>query len=76
VVQDRDGTVRTLVWPDHMARVARIYEHWRVHRRWWGQPVRRDYYRLETADGRGHTRARTIFHDLETDRWWLERRSR
>jgi DNA polymerase-4 len=76
VVQDHGGTVRTLVWPDHMARVARIYEHWRVHRRWWGQPVRRDYYRLETADGRGHTRVRTLFHDLETDRWWLERRSR
>jgi len=32
--------------------------------------VRRDYYRLETDDGR----VRVVFRDLEGERWWLERR--
>jgi hypothetical protein len=51
--------------------VAQIYEHWRERRRWWARPRRRDYYRAETDDGQ----MRVVFRDLESDRWWLERRS-
>ena len=65
-----DGLPRALVLPDHMLPVARVYEHWRERRRWWARPVRRDYYRLETDDGR----VRVVFRDLEGERWWLERR--
>jgi hypothetical protein len=72
VVRDAQNKVRALVWPDHLARVVRLYEHWRVRRRWWGRPIRRNYYRLET----GEPQVRVVFHDLETDRWWLERRTR
>jgi nucleotidyltransferase/DNA polymerase involved in DNA repair len=72
VVKNAHGKVQALAWPDHLTRVVRLSEHWRVRRRWWGKPIRRNYYRLETAE----PRVRVVFHDLETDRWWLERRSR
>jgi nucleotidyltransferase/DNA polymerase involved in DNA repair len=78
VVKNADGKVQALVWPDHLAGVVRLYEHWRVRRRWWGRPIRRNYYRLETAEPRVRANhgVRVVFHDLETDRWWLERRAR
>ncbi len=65
-----DGLPRALVLPDRILPVAQVYEHWRERRRWWARPVRRDYYRLETDDGR----VRVVFRDLEGERWWLERR--
>jgi nucleotidyltransferase/DNA polymerase involved in DNA repair len=71
VVKNVNGKVQALAWPDHLTRVVRLSEHWRVRRRWWGKPIRRNYYRLETAE----PRVRVVFHDLETDRWWLERRT-
>jgi DNA polymerase-4 len=71
VILDGDGQPRALVWSDRILPVAQIYEHWRERRRWWARPRRRDYYRAETDDGQ----VRVVFRDLESDRWWLERRS-
>ncbi|MGD1993822.1 MAG: DNA polymerase Y family protein [Anaerolineae bacterium] len=71
VTRDPQGQPRALVWSDHIRPVAQIYEHWRERRRWWARPRRRDYYRAETDDGQ----MRVVFRDLESDRWWLERRS-
>jgi len=53
------------IWP-----VATVYESWRERRRWWGRPVLRDYYRLETRDGL----ARVVYCDLRSGQWLLERR--
>lgn len=65
-----DGTPRTLVWRDRLHPVVAIYESWRERRRWWGRPVERDYYRLETADGH----VRVIFQEVQCKGWLLERR--
>jgi DNA polymerase-4 len=65
-----EGSPRSLVWPDRILPVARVYEHWRERRRWWTLPVERDYYRAETVD----ERVRVLFRDRRNDRWWLERR--
>ncbi len=70
VTTDRAGLPCGLVWRGRMLPVTRVYEHWRERRRWWARPVKRDYYRAETAD----RQVRVFFRDVESDRWWLERR--
>ena len=64
------GEPRALVWDERIRPVATIYEGWRERRRWWGRPVERDYWRLETDDGL----VRVVYRDLRTEGWWLERR--
>ena len=70
VTTDPQGLPRALVWRDRIWEVMVVYEIWRERRRWWGLPVERDYFRLETGDGQ----VRVIFRDVRTDRWLLERR--
>jgi nucleotidyltransferase/DNA polymerase involved in DNA repair len=75
IIAGPDNAPRTLIWETEgrarrTHRVRHIYEHWRVRRRWWGQPIRRDYYRLEDDAGA----VRLVYRDLNTDAWWLERR--
>jgi len=70
VTTNRDGSPRAVVWRERIQEVRCVYELWRERRQWWGQPVERDYFRLELADGQ----MRVIFRDVCTDRWLLERR--
>ena len=65
-----DGLPRALIRRERIDVVVSIYESWRERRRWWGRPVERDYYRLETAE----SHVRVIFYDLRGERWLLERR--
>jgi nucleotidyltransferase/DNA polymerase involved in DNA repair len=67
---DADGQPLALVWDQRFHPVARVYEHWRERRRWWTQPVLRDYYRVELRD----RQVKTVFRDLASDGWYLERR--
>ncbi len=70
VTLDPQGRPRALVWHDRIHEVMTVYEGWRERRRWWGRPVERDYFRLETVDDR----TRVIFYDLQREQWLLERR--
>jgi nucleotidyltransferase/DNA polymerase involved in DNA repair len=64
------GMPCALVWRERVQEVTLIYETWRTRTNWWRLPEERDYFRVETTDGRMHV----LFHDLETDQWMLERR--
>jgi DNA polymerase-4 len=64
------GLPRALIWHDRIHQVNAIYESWRERRRWWGIPVERDYYRLETTSGE----IKLIFHDLREGQWLMEKR--
>jgi DNA polymerase-4 len=70
VTLDRQGLPRALVWHNRIHPVSAIYECWREQRRWWGIPVERNYYRLETTLGE----ARLVFYDLREEQWLIERR--
>jgi hypothetical protein len=75
-----------VVWQERIWGVRSIYEHWRERRRWWGDPIERDYFRLEIEDGGdwvtavsaatlgSSRRMKVIFHDVRNDRWYMERR--
>jgi hypothetical protein len=63
------GHPRALVFPDRIVPVRRLYEHWRVRRRWWATYESHDYYRLETRTDE----VRVVFHDRQADAWYLER---
>jgi hypothetical protein len=64
------GSPRALIWHDRIHQVSAVYECWRERRRWWGIPVERNYYRLETTSGE----VKLIFHDLRERQWLMERR--
>jgi DNA polymerase-4 len=64
------GTSSGLAWGEYVREVLCIYEMWRERRNWWGEPIERDYFRLELEDGQ----MRVVFHDIWADRWLLERR--
>lgn len=71
VTTDRDGRPRAIVWRQRIRQVRSVHELWRERRRWWAQPIERDYFRLELDDGQ----MRTVFRDLlQANRWLLERR--
>jgi hypothetical protein len=45
-------------------------EWWREERGWWSErPVRRDYFRVETADGAFYN----LFQNLVDGEWYLDR---
>ncbi|MBL8058520.1 MAG: hypothetical protein JNK29_17585, partial [Anaerolineales bacterium] len=46
-----------------------LEEAWREERSWWERPVRRDYFRVQLADGS----LRNIFQDLINGGWFLDR---
>jgi len=57
-----------LRWGGWSRRVVDIYEIWREQRRWWEQPIIREYYHVETDAGTVFT----IFRDLGGN-WFLDR---
>jgi len=64
------GTSSGSAWGERIWEVRCIYEQWRERRHWWGQPIERDYFRLELEDGH----MRVVFRDVADKRWSLERR--
>lgn len=70
VTIDQEGLPRAIVWRRCIREVRSVHEHWRERRRWWAQPIQRDYFRLELDDGQ----MRTVFCDLQANQWLLERR--
>ena len=49
--------------------VDTIQESWRIDDEWWRTPIRRVYHRIVLDDGR----IVTVYRDLETERWYLQR---
>ena len=76
VTTDREGLPRAIVWREGIWEVRTIYEHWRERRHWWAQLIARDYFRVEIDDGSNQAtgRMKVVFRDVETDRWYVERR--
>jgi len=70
VTTDRNGLPRAIAWREHIREVRCVYELWRERRRWWSQPIERDYFRLGLEDGQ----MRVVFRDVRTNQWLLERR--
>ncbi len=70
VTTDSEGLPRAIVWRQRIREVRHVCELWRERRRWWARPIERDYFRLELDDGQ----MRTVFRDVQANRWLLERR--
>jgi DNA polymerase-4 len=49
--------------------VVAVDDAWREEREWWSRPLRRDYFRVQLADGS----LRKIFQDLVNSEWYLDR---
>ena len=56
-------------WQGQVHQVIDINKRWRVHTNWWLGRVWRDYYKLTTHSGL----LVIIYHDLQTDGWYLQR---
>ncbi|MBI4286331.1 MAG: hypothetical protein HY670_10625 [Chloroflexi bacterium] len=69
VKTDSDGKPLNLKRNGRMHRVLSIYEHWRIADGWWAEEIRRDYFRVETAQGLVYD----IYHDLVAGRWYLSK---
>ena len=50
-------------------KIVAVNERWRLEDRWWGDEEKRCYYRVQT--GRGSVF--DIYHELVSDRWYLDR---
>ena len=51
-------------------RVEAVRESWLIEDRWWtGEPLRRRYWEVVTAEGRN----RVVFRDLECGEWFAQR---
>lgn len=64
-----DGLPYELVWRETVHPVAAVTRRWRIHRGWWRDPVWRDYFKLETRTGA----LAEVYHDLNTNKWYLQR---
>ncbi len=67
VSADGEGLPLTLTVDRFRYRVLKIYDHWRIHDTWWGDEVRRNYFRVQGSRGR----ICDIYHDMVADRWYL-----
>jgi hypothetical protein len=66
---DADGTPQQFVWQGIAHPVDRIANHWRVDLEWWRLRIWRDYFKVTTGTGM----LAVVYHDLEHDRWYLQR---
>jgi len=76
VTTDCRGIPRSIVWHERIREVQSIHEHWRERRLWWRRPIERDYFRLG-IEGRSRQtpgQMKVVFHDVQADRWYMERR--
>ena len=63
---DSSGIPLSFIHKGQHRKVAGIHEYWRIADGWWGDEVRRDYFRIETAQGMCD-----IYHDTIGNRWYL-----
>ncbi len=66
VQQGGDAMPLSLVYKGQRRKVVKVYEQWRIADDWWGDEVRRDYFKIETAQG-----VCDIYHDTVANRWYL-----
>lgn len=69
VEADARGFPQRMTWQGRNHRVRQIANRWRVDEGWWFQHVRREYFKLITDSGL----LLTIFHDLLSDSWCVQR---
>lgn len=68
VVSAPDGSPVRIRWPGFSSIIAHCWGPERIETAWWSErTVRRDYYRVETTEGRRFW----LFCDLPTRRWFL-----
>ena len=65
----RWGRPSTFHWSGRLFQVAEIANCWRVHVHWWQREIWREYFKVLTDSGL----LCTLYHDLLTDQWYLER---
>ncbi len=66
---DAEGAPRELIRRETVHPVAAISRRWRSDWGWWRLRVWREYFKVETQTG-GLVE---IYHDLMTDKWYLQR---
>ena len=64
-----DGEPVSVVWRGRRVAVAAVADRWRIDDEWWRTPISRLYRRLVLADDR----LLTVFEDLLTGRWYVQR---
>jgi hypothetical protein len=67
VTVDGEGIPLSLVYKRQRRKIASVHEHWRIADGWWGDEVRRDYFRIEIS----HSLVFDIYRDSTSDRWYL-----
>lgn len=61
------GEPLTLVRGRRRYRVTGVSEHWRITDEWWGDEVRRDYFRVETDK----ELVMDVYRDMVNGGWFL-----
>lgn len=69
VAESSDGVPGRLIWAGQSHKVTEITRRWRVKSDWWRDAVWRDYFKLITDTGL----LLILYHDLQTDEWFLQR---
>lgn len=69
VLADESGAPRRIKWRRQNHRVQRVSRRWRVDLGWWRRRLWRDYFEVVTGSGM----LIVLYHDLVSDRWYLER---
>ena len=64
-----DEQPRRIVWNERVHPVEDILNQWRTDRGWWRLRVWRDTFELRTTTGL-HLE---VYHDLITNRWYVQR---
>ena len=64
-----NGEPVSVVWRGRRVAVAAVADRWRIDDEWWRTPISRLYRRLVLADDR----LLTVFEDLLTGRWYVQR---
>jgi hypothetical protein len=67
VLADDEGIPLTFTLNRQQYKVLKIYDQWRIYDAWWGDEVKRDYFRVQGS----RDRICDIYHDMVADRWYL-----
>jgi hypothetical protein len=66
---DGRGRPNAFRWAGHLLQAVEIANCWRVHVHWWQREIWREHFKVLTDSGL----LCTLYHDLLTDRWYIER---
>jgi hypothetical protein len=69
VEDDADGVPLRFNWEDATHPVSLIVDQWRADSDWWRGRVWRMYFKIITETGL----LAELFHDLLTDKWFMQR---